>query len=118
MLRLGFQQSRRLLLAAALLGAAGCRRHRELDAPPPAFVGGTDTLPALPPSLVDVPVSYDLTPVIATLESAIPRSFGDLSVRSAVPGNTRAHYAFAAERGPFHVSFDGTVAHISTVVQY
>jgi hypothetical protein len=109
----------KLLVLASLIATSGCHdAAREIDAPPPTTRSGGDTLSALPPSLVDVPVSYDLAPVIAALEKAVPRTFGNLSVRNEVPGKSRMHYAFEAQRERFQVRFDGRVARISTVVHY
>src|SRR5258707_869526 len=62
----------RLLAAAPLLGTSACRETRQIDAPPPASRAVSDTLAPMPPSVVDVPVSYDLAPVITALEGAVP----------------------------------------------
>jgi hypothetical protein len=108
----------KLLVAVVLLGLPACRKARRIDAPPPATQSGADTLAPLEPSLVDVPVSYDLAPVIAALEGGVPRKFGNLSVQHESPGNARVKYAFEAQRGRFQVRFDGRLVRISTVVQF
>lgn len=76
-----------------------------------------DTLPSLPTSTLDIPLTYDLTPVVRALEGAVPRKFGNIDDRKQLP-NKRMHVAFEAVRGPFTVSLDGQVANISAVVTY
>ena len=104
-----------LLITLALLG---CDRKAELEAPPPGTTADIDSLPALPPSLLEVPLSYDLTPVVAQLEKVIPRKFGDLDQKQPIPGNKRMHFAYAAERDPFTVSLEGNTARIRAVIHY
>jgi hypothetical protein len=107
-----------IVLLTALLLLTGCRRKLELDAPPPATAADVDSLPAMQPSLLEVPLSYDLTPVVAQLEKAIPKKFGDLDRKQPIPGNSRMHFAYAAERDPFTVSLDGNTARIRAVIHY
>ena len=76
-----------------------------------------DTLPTLPTSTLDIPLTYDLTPVVRALESAVPRKFGDIDERKQL-SNKRMQIAFEATRGPFSVSLDGQTARISAVVHY
>ena len=77
-----------------------------------------DTLPSLATSTLDIPLTYDLAPVIAALEKAVPARFGDINKRIAVPNRDRMHIAFEAVRDPFQVSLDGQTAHITGVVHY
>lgn len=77
-----------------------------------------DTVPPLATSTLDIPLTYDLAPVIAALEKAVPARFGDISKRIAVPNRDRMHIAFEAVRDPFQVSLDGQTAHITGVVHY
>src|SRR5687768_8812706 len=104
-----------LLTALALFG---CDRGSELDAPPPGTTADVDSLPTMPPSLLEVPLSYDLTPVVAELEKAIPRKFGNLDDKKPIPGNDRMHFAYAAERDPFTVTLEGNTARIRAVIHY
>jgi predicted small lipoprotein YifL len=107
--------------AAVLLTAltlTSCDRKTELEAPPPRTSADVDSLPAMPPSLLEVPLTYDLTPVVAQLEKAIPKKFGDLDKKQEIPGNDRMHFAYAAERDPFTVSLDGNTARIRAVIHY
>lgn len=109
-------------VGAAVLAASAlaCGPFGSVDAPPPTPVAdaGVDSLPSLPPSLVDAPITYDLTPAIATLESSVPRRFGDINDRRRTGSNRRVHTAFAAEREPFTVRFDGNTIRVRTVLQY
>ena len=102
-------------IAAVALACGGA-----VDAPPPTPIAdaGVDSLPILPPSIVDAPITYDLTPAIASLESAVPRQFGDINDRRRTGSNRRVHTAFAAEREPFKVRFDGNTVRVSTVLEY
>ena len=72
----------------------------------------------MPPSLLEVPLSYDLSPVVAQLEKAIPRRFGDLNKKQPIPSNKRMHFAYTAERDPFTVTLDGNTARIRAVLHY
>jgi hypothetical protein len=104
-----------LLSAAALLVA--CNAKLDVDAPAPAMMADTDTLPSLPSSTLDIPLTYDLSPVVAALEKAVPKKFGDITQRKQA-GNPRMAVAFEATRDPFSVSLNGQTAYISAVVHY
>jgi hypothetical protein len=97
---------------------AACDRRLDLEAPAPAITADVDTLPALPTSTLDIPLTYDLSPVVQALEKAVPKKFGNLNERHAVPGRPRMHIAFEAVRDPFKVSLDGQVAHLTAVIHY
>jgi hypothetical protein len=102
-----------LLLALAI----ACEARLDVDAPPPSMMADTDTLPSLPTSTLDIPLTLDLSPVVQSLEKAVPRKFGDINERKAV-SNKRVHVAFEATRDPFSVSLNGQTATISGVVHY
>lgn len=104
-------------LAAALASVACDSGRPARPAAPPAPVEELP-LPPLLPSLLDVPVAYELAPAVAALEAAVPRSFGDMARRHAVPGRDRLTFAFAAERTPFTVRVRGSTATVSAVVTY
>jgi hypothetical protein len=104
-----------LLLAAALLAA--CDAKLDVDAPAPAMMADVDTLPTLPTSTLDIPLTYDLTPIVRALEGAVPKQFGDIDDRKQLK-NKRMHIAFEARREPFSVSLDGQTARISAVIHY
>ena len=110
--------ARRLGGGALLLSVFGCTAG-SVDAPAPAPIAeGVDSLPVLPPSLVDAPITYDLTPALARLESSVPRKFGDIDARRRSATNRRVNTAFAAEREAFKVRFDGSTVRVSTVLEY
>ena len=105
-------------IAASAVFAVGCQAG-SVDAPAPKVIAdGVDSLPVLPPSLVDAPITYDLTPAIARLEASVPRTFGDINARRRSTTNRRVNTAFAAEREPFTVRFDGSTVRVSTVLEY
>ena len=106
-------------LALAIGGAVGCARGADVEAPPPLVVDDVvDSLPAAEPSIIEADIRYDLGPALAAIERAAPRRFGDISEKLPVPGNRRAHFAFAASRSPFRIRFDGRRATISSIVDY
>ncbi len=76
-----------------------------------------DTLPTLPTSTLDIPLTYDLSPVVREVEKAVPRKFGNLAERKQL-SNKRIHIAFEATRGPFSVSLNGQTANIAATVNY
>lgn len=114
-----FHSAAPLLAAAAFsLFFTACDRKLDLEAPPPAVTADIDTLPTLPSSTLDIPLTYDLSPVVRALEKAVPKKFGNIDERHEIPGQPRMHVAFEALRDPFQVSLDGQVAHLTAVVHY
>lgn len=97
---------------------AGCERGPTVDAPAPAVTADVDSLPPLAPSIIEAPISYDLTPILAELERAVPRRFGDLSERRPHPKNKRVKFAFEAERAPFAIALDGDVVRMTATITY
>jgi hypothetical protein len=98
--------------------AAACTAGT-VDAPPPRLVAeGTDSLPVLPSSMVDAPIRYDIAPALATLETSVPRTLGDINARKRSATNRRISTAFAAERDSLRIRFDGTTVTVSTVLEY
>ncbi len=110
------------LLAVVLLGAAirqwGSGFTKGLIAPAPQSVLDTEWVPELPPSNLNVPITYDLSPVIEALEGVVPWTYGDLEERHEVESNDRIEVAFALQRSPFKARLEGDVAHVSTVITY
>jgi hypothetical protein len=76
-----------------------------------------DTLPTLPTSTLDIPLTYDLSPVVRDLERVVPKQFGDIADRKNT-SNKRVHVAFEATREPFAVSLTGQTARIAAVIHY
>lgn len=101
-------------IAAAL---TACDPRLDVDAPAPAMMADVDTLPALPTSTLDIPLTYDLTPIVRALEGAVPKKFGDIDERKQL-ANPRMQIAFEAARDPFSVTLDGQTARINAVVHY
>ena len=106
-----------LALSVTTTFLASCEPRLDVDAPAPAMMADTDTLPSLPTSTLDIPLTYDLTPVVSALEKAVPRKFGNIKERKQL-SNKRMAVAFEATRDPFSVSLNGQTAYISAVVHY
>ena len=71
--------ARQAVFASLGIAALACGSTGSVDAPAPKPVADltVDSLPMLPPSLVDAPITYDLTPALEKLEASVPRKFGD-----------------------------------------
>ncbi len=105
--------------AGALYASKLMRQPIEFEAPPPVIVEDVaDSIGAPPPSFVEAPILYDLTPALSKMEAAVPKHFGDLTQRLESPTNKRLHFAFAADRAPFQVSIEGQNVRISTTIEY
>jgi hypothetical protein len=90
-----------------------------IDAPPPAVVADLpDSVPPLPASVVEAPITYDMSGAMDSLERAIPRTYGDITQRMQMGENRRAHFAFAVSRSPFRLGLAGRTVSLSTVVEY
>jgi len=100
-----------------LLATGACDGSLDVDAPPPAMSADIDTLPPLPTSTLDIPLTYDLSPVVEALERAVPKTFGDIDERRQL-SNKRMRVAFEAIREPFKVSLDGQTANLTAVINY
>ncbi len=114
------QRARVSYVAAAWLCLlAGCDRHPEIDAPPPDTLGElSEEVLEIPPSIVESEIRYDLTPALAALEKAVPRTFGDIEQRLDVPSNGRMHVAFAAQRSPFTIVLDSQRVTVAGIVEF
>ncbi|MEO5579375.1 MAG: DUF4403 family protein [Gemmatimonadaceae bacterium] len=106
-----------LVAALGTLAAGGCDSSLDVDAPPPAMVADIDTLPSLPTSTLDIPLTYDLSPVVEALERAVPKKFGNINERRQL-SNKRMRVAFEAVREPFKVSLDGQTANLTAIINY
>jgi hypothetical protein len=112
------QRTLRVLPLLVSFLAVGCERKLDIEAPPPQLTADTDTLPSLPTSTLDIPLTYDLSPVVKALENAVPKKFGNIEERHSVTGQPRMHVAFEATRDPFQVSLNGQTAHLTAVIHY
>jgi cell division septation protein DedD len=77
-----------------------------------------ESLPPVPPSRLEVPVRYDLKPALDWLETAVPKTIGDIKNKQAIKGNDRVHIAYAITREPFQVGIEGRTVTISSVLHY
>ena len=107
----------RAAFVLALTAQTACEARLDVDAPTPAMMADTDTLPSLPTSTLDIPLTLDLSPVVTALENAVPKKFGNITERKPV-SNKRVNIAFEAVRDPFSVSLTGRTATITGVVHY
>ena len=108
----------RYAVTVAILFTASCNRKPEVDAPPPVTRADVDSLPPLPMSVIEAPLSYDVTPALRDLEKVVPRRFGDIEKKIASPGNKRVHFAFEAQRDPFVIKLDGDTVRMTAVIRY
>jgi hypothetical protein len=118
----------RLGILSALLLVAGAvgwytydtlARPFAIDAPPPVVEADLpDPAPTLPASVVEAPITYDMSGALDSLERAIPRQYGDIAERLQAGDNWRAHFAFAVARSPFKLALDGRTVSLSTEVEY
>src|SRR5690606_36110798 len=76
------------------------------------------SLPELPPSTLNVPVTDDLTPVLEALEREVPPTWGSMFDRLQHPTNSRVSFAFEIERNRFDARMDGDTARLSAVLRY
>lgn len=111
------------LPALALVGAGlwllrSEAAHRlEVQRPQPAE-GVVPAAHPLPASLLRVPVRVDLAPLVDVVDEALPRSWGSLDERLAVPEHDRLHVAVRVERGPVRASYSDSLALLSTRLSY
>ena len=90
-----------------------------LDAPQPQILPETpDTLPPMPWSVIEAPVTYDLDTALDSLEAAVPLVYGDLERRITTANNKRVTFAFLLRRSPFRVKVHGQTVFISADVGY
>jgi hypothetical protein len=90
-----------------------------IDAPPPVVRADLpDSIPPLPASIVEAPITYDMSGALDSLERAIPRTYGDNTQRLQAGNNRRAHFAFTVSRSPFRLRMNGRTVSLSTVVEY
>ena len=105
----------RLLLCCLLVA---CDRGPAVEAPAPSTTADVDSLPKLEQSLIEAPISYDVTPILADLEKAVPTRFGDITEKRPHPKNRRVHFAFEAERAPFEITLDGSNVRMKAIITY
>lgn len=117
---------RRILYALlVIIGVAGWYVFRTLtspltiDAPPPVVLPDlADSIAPIPASVVEAPITYDMSGAMDSLERAIPRKYGDITQRLQAGTNRRAHFAFSVARSPFRLRLDGRTVSLSTIIEY
>ena len=103
-------------VCAALLASA-CQRAGTSVADDPVL-GNEPPAPAATRSQFNVPLDYDFTPIMATVERAVPRTFGSLNTVRQMGDDQRRHYAFEATRGPFTAFVTGSRVHLRATLSY
>ncbi len=104
------------LLALAALAPACARETPSTPLAPPDV--GAPPPPAPGVSRFSMPIAYDFSPVLRTVEQIVPCTSGRLDSVRAVPNDDRRHYAFEATRGPFTAFADGNQLHLRTTLTY
>ena len=79
-----FRISTALAVVSLALALTACEARLDVDAPAPAMMADADTLPSLPTSTLDIPLTLDLTPVVSELDNAVPRKIGNNDERNSV----------------------------------
>jgi hypothetical protein len=106
----------RSIAALALALGAACNPASKPPGDPFAA-----TEPPPPPQTLSrftVPLDYDFTPVMATVEREVPKTFGSLKEIHPFPNDPRKRYAFEAVRGPFTAFVVGSQVHLRTTLSY
>jgi hypothetical protein len=109
----------RPLLAFALVTAfaAGACRHEPVTTP--ALIDEAPPLPApAAQSRFSVPLDFDFTAVLRTVERVVPRRFGSLDSVREVGNDSRRHFAFEADRSPFAAFADSSQVHLQATLAY
>jgi hypothetical protein len=109
------------LVAAVLYGStlafAAC--HRETTSVTTNMI--EEAAPPPPPaerSRFSVPLEYDFTAVAGIVERVVPPSFGSMDSVRMVGDDSRRHYAFQADRGPFIAFAQGRLLHLKATLAY
>jgi len=106
---------RRIFLVLVSIAACGHDAPRvtrpviDEAAPPP---------PAAEESRFSVPLEYDFTSILRIVERAVPLKFGSIDSVHQVGDDTRRHFAFEAERGPFTAFAQGNLVHLEATLAY
>ena len=103
-------------LVAATFVLAGCRREVVTNA---ALIDEAPPLPApAAPSRFSVPLDYDFTAVLRTVERVVPRTFGSMDSVRMAGNDSRRHFAFQADRGRFVAFADSNHVHLQATLAY
>jgi hypothetical protein len=102
--------------ALALTLGAACTPANKPPGDP--FAASEPPPPPQTLSRFNVPLDYDFTPVMATVEREVPKTFGSLKDVHPFPNDPRKRYAFEAVRGPFTAFVVGSQVHLRTTLSY
>ena len=108
-----------VLIATLLVlsrGGAGMRFDVRAPTPDPDAVAYSPR--ELPPSVFTVPVEVRVSRLIAVLEDALPRRYGDMADRFDIPDRDDLDAAFELERGPISATFVDSTAALTTRISY
>jgi len=105
------------ILYGSIVAFTACRREApsvtsnmiEEAAPPP---------PPAERSRFSVPLEYDFTAVLRVVERVVPPTFGSMDSVHMVGDDSRRHYAFEADRGPFTAFASGSLLHLRATLAY
>lgn len=103
---------------ALLLLAVACDRSREDPAAARDDVIAPPPPPPPTPSRFDAPLDYDFTPVLRSVERAVPRTFGSMDDVRRLGTDERRRYAYAATRGPFTTFMRDSLVHLRARLSY
>ena len=101
--------------ALALIAACG---HEPAPVERPLIDEAAPPPPAAEQSRFSVPLEYDFTSILRIVERAVPLKFGSIDSVHQVGDDTRRHFAFEAERGPFTAFAQGNLVHLEATLAY
>lgn len=100
----------------AIMVSSACRREATTAV---ALIEEAPPLPApAASSRFSVPLDYDFTAVLRTVERVVPRTFGSMDSVRVAGNDTRRHFAFQADRGPFTAFADSNHVHLQATLAY
>ncbi len=111
---------RRGIAIGLTLTAVGCGEHLELDTPEAVLVDEEARKAELdlPPSYVSAPVVFDLRPLLAEVEAAVPRRLGSIEKAKRLQVSGKTWVAPELTRGPFRFSFAENRVRVAAVFEY
>lgn len=111
---------RRWIWGLPLALTLSCKSEPELLAPPPDRLRSAplELPPALPPTVVDLPLLIDLNTAVDLMENELPRRFGNAEKRIRIPGKKRGAFAYEIRRSPFEIKVQGDTFQIAATIHY
>ena len=105
------------ILFGSIVAFTACRHEA-----PPVTANVIDEAAPPPPaaelSRFSVPLDYDFSAVLNVVERVVPASFGSMDSVRMVGNDSRRHYAFEADRGPFIAFASGRLLHLKATLAY